>query len=65
MTYKETDNIANLKVRDTLVMNDGSVHRAITDTDGEGCDECSLDMCGICGRVLCLNGEFHFKRLIP
>jgi hypothetical protein len=66
MTYKETDNLANLKVGDTLVMNDGATHIAVKDTDAFlSCKSCSMYFDNECQALYakCMTGVFHFEQI--
>jgi hypothetical protein len=64
MTYKETDNLATIKVGDTLVMNDGTEHAAIK--DNKLCHKCSLERnADACLSVNCYNANIHFRQLNP
>lgn len=68
MTYKETDNLANLKVGDTLVMNDGSEHLAVKDPDTLfSCKSCSMYLINKCQALYakCMTGVFHFEQMNP
>jgi hypothetical protein len=69
VTYKETDNLATLKVGDTLVMNDGSEHLAVKeDTDTfYSCKSCSVSFNNGCRALYakCMTGVFHFEQIKP
>lgn len=67
MRYKETDNFANLKVGDTLVMDDGKKFDVVKDYVGSiNCDYCDIGR-SICHKVsdFCFDNEYHFEQLTP
>jgi len=66
-TYKETDNLSELRVGDRLEMNDGSLHKVVKDTHREvtksPCFHCSFGATDACITHGIECGDFHFKQL--
>jgi len=65
MNYTLTDNLPDLRVGDTLTLEDGSVHEAVEGRIKEHCtlDHCSIfESCDNCN-VSCGIYEFHFKQI--
>ena len=67
-TYKETDNLSELRAGDRLEMNDGSLHLSVNGSlsmDGTSdCKlHCSMYLKGHCNDVNCVEDDFHFKQL--
>jgi len=69
-TFKETDNLYELRAGDRLEMNDGTAHFAVEDAEFEGCIDCSLWIDGLprkgkCRALSCLcnTNDFHFEKI--
>lgn len=67
MNYTINDNLPAIRVGDTLTLEDGSVHEAVSDSIefSDDCDFCSLsgENCHKHVNIECGSRFFHFKRI--
>jgi hypothetical protein len=64
MNYTTNDKLNELRVGDTLTLEDGSVHKAVKDKEYSGCNNCTIDEYGdCCLKVKCAKYNFHFKKI--
>lgn len=68
-TFKKTDDLSQIRVGDTLTLEDGSVHEAVEDNPDyyNGCQFCSINgmICDdkVSNKIDCYFRAFHFKKL--
>ena len=63
--YNLNDELENLRVGDTLTLEDGSVHEAVKDypfTEDDPCDICSFVNNCMVNKAPCYQFKFHFKQ---
>jgi hypothetical protein len=67
MNYTTNDKLNELRVGDTLTLEDGSVHKAVKDDPAIiycGCQYCSLCPCPV-NTIKCVTYSFYFKQIKP
>lgn len=63
MTYKEDENLSELRVGDILERKDGTMHEAVPDKKGVVCWGICSNEDGNCYALKCGSRHFHFVKL--